>query len=40
VHHAVFGMYLGMTFASNHKGMAPPTGDEDYLRKQVLPPAR
>ncbi|MFI1991076.1 fatty acid desaturase family protein [Actinoplanes sp. NPDC020271] len=36
VHHAVFGMYLGMTFAPNHKGMPHPTGDEDYLRKQVL----
>ncbi|MET8152488.1 fatty acid desaturase family protein [Actinoplanes sp. NPDC049668] len=37
VHHAVFGVYLGMTFAPNHKGMPHPTGDEDYLRKQVLP---
>jgi fatty acid desaturase len=36
VHHAVFGVYLGMTFAPNHKGMPHPTGDEDYLRKQVL----
>jgi fatty acid desaturase len=36
VHHAVFGMYLGMTFAPNHKGMPHPTGDEDFLRKQVL----
>jgi fatty acid desaturase len=36
VHHAVFGIYLGMTFAPNHKGMPHPTGDEDYLRKQVL----
>jgi fatty acid desaturase len=25
-----------MTFAPNHKGMPHPTGDEDYLRKQVL----
>ncbi|MEV4277016.1 fatty acid desaturase family protein [Actinoplanes xinjiangensis] len=36
VHHAVFGVYLGMTFAPNHKGMPHPTGDEDFLRKQVL----
>ncbi|MEV4348777.1 acyl-CoA desaturase [Actinoplanes sp. NPDC049596] len=36
MHHAVFGVYLGMTFAPNHKGMPHPTGDEDYLRKQVL----
>jgi fatty acid desaturase len=25
-----------MTFAPNHKGMPHPTGDEDYLRRQVL----
>ncbi len=36
VHHAVFGVYLGMTFAPNHKGMPHPAGGEDYLRKQVL----
>ncbi|MCO8271572.1 acyl-CoA desaturase [Actinoplanes sp. TRM 88003] len=36
VHHAVFGVYLGMTFAPNHKGMPHPDGTEDYLRKQVL----
>jgi len=36
VHHAVFGVYLGMTFAPNHKGMPHPTGTEDYLRKQVV----
>jgi fatty acid desaturase len=36
VHHALFGVYLGMTFAPNHKGMPHPTGDEDFLRKQVL----
>ena len=29
VHHAVFGVYLGMTFAPNHKGMPHPDGDED-----------
>jgi fatty acid desaturase len=36
VHHAVFGVYLGLTFAPNHKGMPHPDGTEDYLRKQVL----
>jgi fatty acid desaturase len=36
VHQALFGVYLGMTFAPNHKGMPHPTGDEDFLRKQVL----
>nr|WP_296073506.1 acyl-CoA desaturase [uncultured Actinoplanes sp.] len=36
VHQALFGVYLGMTFAPNHKGMPHPDGDEDYLRKQVL----
>ena len=36
VHQALFGIYLGMTFAPNHKGMPHPTGAEDYLRKQVL----
>jgi fatty acid desaturase len=36
VHQALFGIYLGMTFAPNHKGMPHPTGDEDYLRKQVV----
>jgi fatty acid desaturase len=36
VHQALFGVYLGLTFAPNHKGMPHPTGDEDYLRKQVL----
>ncbi|MEV6488910.1 acyl-CoA desaturase [Actinoplanes sp. NPDC051633] len=36
VHQAVFGVYLGLTFAPNHKGMPHPTGDEDFLRKQVL----
>ncbi|GAA4934359.1 fatty acid desaturase family protein [Actinoplanes utahensis] len=36
VHQAVFGVYLGMTFAPNHKGMPHPDGDEDFLRKQVL----
>jgi fatty acid desaturase len=36
VHQALFGVYLGLTFAPNHKGMPHPSGDEDYLRKQVL----
>jgi fatty acid desaturase len=36
MHQALFGVYLGMTFAPNHKGMPHPTGDEDFLRKQVL----
>ncbi|GAA2339522.1 acyl-CoA desaturase [Dactylosporangium salmoneum] len=36
VHQAMFGVYLGMTFAPNHKGMPHPSGDEDFLRKQVL----
>jgi fatty acid desaturase len=36
VHQAVFGVYLGMTFAPNHKGMPHPTGDEDFLRRQVI----
>jgi fatty acid desaturase len=36
VHQALFGVYLGLTFAPNHKGMPHPTGDEDFFRKQVL----
>ncbi|MFI5491321.1 fatty acid desaturase family protein [Actinoplanes sp. NPDC051859] len=36
VHQGLFGSYLGMTFAPNHKGMPHPTGTEDFLRKQVL----
>ena len=36
LHQGLFGIYLGMTFAPNHKGMPHPTGDEDFLRKQVL----
>ena len=36
VHHALFGVYLGLTFAPNHKGMPHPDGTEDFLRKQVL----
>ncbi|MFG2141168.1 fatty acid desaturase family protein [Streptomyces sp. NPDC048650] len=38
VHQAVFGVYLGCTFAPNHKGMPTLTGAErpDFLRRQVL----
>jgi fatty acid desaturase len=36
VHQALFGVYLGLTFAPNHKGMPHPDGNEDFLRKQVL----
>jgi fatty acid desaturase len=36
VHQALFGVYLGLTFAPNHKGMPHPTGAEDFLRRQVL----
>ena len=36
VHQAVFGVYLGKTFAPNHKGMPHPDGTEDFLRRQVL----
>jgi fatty acid desaturase len=36
VHQALFGVYLGCTFAPNHKGMPTPDGTEDFLRKQVL----
>ncbi|MFI6482451.1 fatty acid desaturase family protein [Nonomuraea sp. NPDC050663] len=38
VHQALFGLYLGSTFAPNHKGMPTLTSESklDYLRKQVL----
>jgi fatty acid desaturase len=38
IHQGLFGLYLGLTFAPNHKGMPVLTaGDElDFLRKQVL----
>ncbi|MEU2775807.1 acyl-CoA desaturase [Streptomyces sp. NPDC007162] len=38
VHQGLFGVYLGCTFAPNHKGMPTFTGDErpDFLRRQVL----
>ncbi|MFF4928089.1 fatty acid desaturase family protein [Streptomyces griseofuscus] len=38
VHQCLFGVYLGCTFAPNHKGMPTLSGDErpDFLRRQVL----
>jgi fatty acid desaturase len=38
VHQAVFGLYMGCSFAPNHKGMPiiPPGGKIDFLRRQVL----
>jgi fatty acid desaturase len=38
VHQAIFGLYMGASFAPNHKGMPVLTADDelDYLRKQVL----
>ncbi len=38
VHQAVMGLYLGCSFAPNHKGMPMLTRDQklDHLRKQVL----
>lgn len=38
VHQALFGLYLGSSFAPNHKGMPMPGPDDhwDHLRKQVL----
>ncbi|WP_245765430.1 fatty acid desaturase family protein [Nonomuraea jiangxiensis] len=38
VHQGLFGVYLGSTFAPNHKGMPILTKDDelDFLRKQVL----
>ncbi|GAB2948310.1 acyl-CoA desaturase [Nonomuraea fastidiosa] len=38
VHQGVFGLYLGSTFAPNHKGMPMLTKEDklDFLRKQVL----
>ena len=38
VHQAVWGFYMGCTFAPNHKGMAiiAPGEHLDYLRRQVL----
>ncbi len=38
VHQAVFGLYMGCSFAPNHKGMPviPAQAKVDYLRRQVL----
>jgi fatty acid desaturase len=38
VQQALFGVYLGSSFAPNHKGMPILTGDQrtDFLRRQVL----
>lgn len=38
VHQAVFGLYMGCSFAPNHKGMPtiPEDVDLDFLRRQVL----
>ncbi|MFC5829781.1 fatty acid desaturase family protein [Nonomuraea insulae] len=38
VHQACYGIYLGCTFAPNHKGMPVLTSEDelDYLRRQVL----
>jgi fatty acid desaturase len=38
VQQGLFGLYLGLSFAPNHKGMPTLTADEqaDYLRRQVL----
>ena len=38
VHQAVFGLYMGCSFAPNHKGMPTIPGEAklDYLRRQVL----
>jgi fatty acid desaturase len=38
VHQGLLGLYLGLSFAPNHKGMPMLTADDetDYLRRQVL----
>jgi fatty acid desaturase len=38
VHQACYGVYLGCTFAPNHKGMPVLTAEDelDFLRRQVL----
>nr|MDT0659238.1 acyl-CoA desaturase [Micromonospora sp. DSM 115978] len=38
IHQGLWGLYMGMSFAPNHKGMPMPTEDDDwdFLRKQVL----
>ena len=37
IHQALFGLYMGSTFATNHKGMPTLTGqpDVDFVRRQV-----
>jgi fatty acid desaturase len=38
IHQGVFGLYMGCSFAPNHKGMRTIAADEDldYLKRQVL----
>lgn len=38
IHQAIFGVYMGCSFAPNHKGMPVIPADDqvDYLRRQVL----
>ncbi|PZS15165.1 MAG: delta fatty acid desaturase [Pseudonocardiales bacterium] len=38
IHQGVFGLYMGCSFAPNHKGMPtfPAKSDLDFLRRQVL----
>ncbi|MGN9812238.1 fatty acid desaturase family protein [Micromonospora sp. BQ11] len=39
IQQGLWGLYMGCSFAPNHKGMPMPDGDDDdldYLRKQVL----
>jgi fatty acid desaturase len=38
VHQGLFGLYMGLAFAPNHKGMPQfgPNDDVDFLRRQVL----
>jgi fatty acid desaturase len=38
IHQALFGFYMGVSFAPNHKGMKMLTAEDDldFLRKQVL----
>jgi fatty acid desaturase len=38
VHQGLWGLYMGLSFAPNHKGMPTTTGEHswDFLRKQVL----
>ena len=38
IHQGVWGLYMGCSFAPNHKGMpvVPPGSDLDFLRRQVV----